>query len=71
MESLITLPLSLQQPALRAKSPAVKDDFLPVCYHIAEPGKVGSQIEVLYKRFDGFTKHSSVNMLNLNAKIFR
>ena len=31
---------------------------------------MGSQIEAVFKRFDGFTKHSSVNMLNLNAKIF-
>ncbi len=32
--------------------------------------KVGSQIEAVYKKFDGFTQNSSVNMVNLNAKIF-
>lgn len=31
---------------------------------------VGSQVEAVYKRFDGFTQNSSVDMINLNAKIF-
>lgn len=33
-------------------------------------GNLGSLIEGVYKRFDGFTDNSSVQVLNLNAKIF-
>lgn len=32
--------------------------------------KVGSHIEAVYKKFDGFTQNSSVEMINLNAKFF-
>lgn len=32
--------------------------------------KVGSQVEAVYKKFDGFTQNSSLNMVNLSSKIF-
>lgn len=64
-------PKPSQQPALRAKiSGGQRGFFTGLLSYSGTWKKVGSQIEAVYKRFDGFTKHSSVNMLNLNAKIF-
>ena len=64
-------PKPSQQPALRAKiSGGQRGFFTGLLSYSGTWKKVGSQIEAVFKRFDGFTKHSSVNMLNLNAKIF-
>lgn len=60
-----------QQPGLRAKvSGGQRGYFTGLISYGGTWNKVGSQVEAVYKRFDGFTKNSSVEMLNLNAKIF-
>lgn len=59
------------QPGLRAKiSGGQRGYFTGLLSYGGTWNKVGSQIEAVYKRFDGFTKNSSVDMINLNAKIF-
>jgi Fe(3+) dicitrate transport protein len=64
-------PKSPQQPGLRAKiSGGQRGYFTGLLSYGGTWNKVGSQIEAVYKRFDGFTKNSSVDMINLNAKIF-
>ena len=64
-------PKPPQQPGLRAKiSGGQRGYFTSLLSYGGTWNKVGSQIEAVYKRFDGFTKNSSVSMVNLNAKIF-
>jgi len=64
-------PKPPQQPGLRAKiSGGQRGYFTGLISYGGTWNKVGSQIEAVYKRFDGFTKNSSVDMINLNAKIF-
>jgi len=64
-------PKPPQQPGLRAKiSGGQRGYFTGLLSYGGTWNKVGSQIEAVYKRFDGFTKNSSVDMINLNAKIF-
>lgn len=64
-------PKPPQQPGLRAKvSGGQRGYFTGLLSYGGTWNKVGSQIEAVYKRFDGFTKNSSVDMVNLNAKIF-
>ena len=64
-------PKPAQQPALRAKiSGGQRGLFSGLLSYSGTWNKVGSQIEAVYKRFDGFTKYSAVEMVNLNAKIF-
>lgn len=64
-------PKPPQQPGLRAKiSGGQRGYFTGLLSYGGTWNKVGSQIEAVYKRFDGFIKNSSVDMINLNAKIF-
>lgn len=64
-------PKPPQKPGLRAKiSGGQRGYFTGLLSYGGTWNKVGSQIEAVYKRFDGFTKNSSVDMINLNAKIF-
>ena len=64
-------PKPPQQPGLRAKiSGGQRGYFTGLLSYGGTWNRVGSQIEAVYKRFDGFTKNSSVDMINLNAKIF-
>jgi Fe(3+) dicitrate transport protein len=64
-------PKPPQQPAVRAKiSGGQRGLFTGLLSYGGTWNKVGSQIEAVYKRFDGFTKFSSVEMINVNAKIF-
>jgi len=64
-------PKPPQQPGLRAKiSGGERGYFTGLLSYGGTWNKVGSLIEAVYKRFDGFTQNSSVEMLNLNAKIF-
>jgi Fe(3+) dicitrate transport protein len=64
-------PKPPQKPGLRAKiSGGERGYFTGLLSYGGTWNKVGSQIEAVYKKFDGFTKNSSVEMLNLNAKIF-
>lgn len=64
-------PKPPQQPGLRAKiSGGQRGYFTGLLSYGGTWNKVGSQIEAVYKKFDGFTNNSSVDMINLNAKIF-
>lgn len=64
-------PKPAQQPALRAKiSGGQRGMFTGLISYSGTWNKVGSQIEGVYKKFDGFTKNSSVEMVNLNVKFF-
>lgn len=64
-------PKPPQQPGFRAKiSGGERGYFTGLLSYGGTWNKVGSQIEAVYKRFDGFVQNSSVEMLNLNAKIF-
>ncbi len=64
-------PKPPQQPGIRAKiSTGQRGYFTGLLSYGGTWNKVGSQIEAVYKEFDGFTQNSSVKMLNLNAKIF-
>lgn len=64
-------PKPPQQPGLRVKlSGGQRGYFTSLVSYGGTWNKVGSLVEAVYKRFDGFTKNSSVEMLNLNAKIF-
>ena len=64
-------PKPSQQPALRAKiTGGQRGYFTGLLSYGGTWQKVGTQVEAVYKRFDGFTQHSSVNMINLNAKVF-
>lgn len=64
-------PKPPQQPGLRAKiSGGERGYFTGLLSYGGTWNKVGSQIEAVYKRFDGFIQNSAVEMLNLNAKIF-
>lgn len=64
-------PKPPQQPGLRAKiSGGQRGYFTGLLSYGGTWNKVGSMIEAVYKKFDGFTQNSSVEMLNLNAKIF-
>lgn len=64
-------PKPPQQPGLRMKiSGGENGYFTGLLSYGGTWNKVGSQIEAVYKKFDGFTDNSSVSMINLNAKIF-
>lgn len=64
-------PKPPQQPGIRAKiSAGQRGYFTGLLSYGGTWNKVGAQIEAVYKEFDGFMKNSSVQMLNLNAKIF-
>lgn len=64
-------PRPPQEPALRAKiSGGQRGYFSGLLSYGGTWQKVGTLVEAVYKKFDGFTQNSSVNMLNLNAKIF-
>lgn len=64
-------PKPPQKPGLRAKiSGGQRGYFTGLLSYGGTWNKVGSQVEAVYKRFDGFTNNSSVDMINLNAKIF-
>lgn len=64
-------PRPPQEPALRAKiSGGQRGYFSSLLSYGGTWHKVGTLVEAVYKKFDGFTQHSAVNMLNLNAKIF-
>ncbi len=64
-------PKPPQQPGLRAKFSGGQHGYLTgLLSYGGTWNKVGSQIEAVYKKFDGFTDNSNVAMINLNAKIF-
>jgi len=64
-------PKPPQQPGLRAKiSGGQRGYFSGLLSYGGTWNKVGSLVEAVYKRFDGFTKNSTIDMINLNAKIF-
>ncbi|MBK8348543.1 MAG: hypothetical protein IPL08_13360 [Saprospiraceae bacterium] len=64
-------PKPLQEPALRFKvSGGQRGYFVGLLSYGGTWNKVGSQVEAVFKRFDGFTKNSALSMINLNAKIF-
>ncbi|MEZ4912374.1 MAG: carboxypeptidase-like regulatory domain-containing protein [Saprospiraceae bacterium] len=64
-------PKPPQEPALRAKLTYGQRNYLSgLLSYGGTWGKTGSQIEGVFKKFDGFTQNSSVQMVNLNAKIF-
>lgn len=64
-------PKPPQQPGLKAKiSGGQRGYFTGLLSYGGTWDKIGAQIEAVYKKFDGFTDNSSVEMVNLNAKIF-
>ena len=64
-------PKPPQQPSIRAKiSGGQRGYFSGLLSYGGTWNKVGTIIEAAYKRFDGFTKNSSIDMVNLNAKFF-
>lgn len=64
-------PKPPQQPTLKAKiSGGQRGYFTGLLSYGGTWKRVGSQVEAVYKRFDGFTDFSSLSMLNLNAKIY-
>ncbi len=64
-------PKPPQEPALRFKvSGGQRGYFTGLLSYGGTWNKVGSQVEAVFKRFDGFTKNSALSMINLNAKIF-
>ena len=64
-------PKPPQVPQLRAKVVGGQRGFFTgLMSYGGTWDKVGAQIEAVYKRFDGFVDNSSVEMVNLNAKIY-
>lgn len=64
-------PKPPQQPGLRAKIVGGQRGFFTgLLSYGGTWNKVGTLVEAVYKRFDGFIQNSSVDMINLNAKIF-
>lgn len=64
-------PKPPQEPALRTKFTYGQRHYLSgLLSYGGTWGKTGSQVEGVFKKFDGFTHNSSVQMVNLNAKIF-
>lgn len=64
-------PKPPQLPTLRAKvAGGQRGFFTGLVSYGGTWNKLGALVEGVYKRFDGFTQNSSVEMMNLNAKIF-
>jgi Fe(3+) dicitrate transport protein len=64
-------PKPPQVPQLRAKIVGGQRGFFTgLLSYGGTWDKVGAQVEAVYKRFDGFVNNSSVEMVNLNAKIY-
>lgn len=60
-----------QKPELRVKMVGGERGYMTgLVSYGGTWGNLGSLIEGVYKKFDGFTDNSSVEVLNLNAKIF-
>ena len=60
-----------QKPHLRAKLIGGQRDYFTGLLSFGGTwNRVGSLVEAVYKRFDGFTDNSSVEVFNLNAKLF-
>lgn len=60
-----------QKPELRVKLVGGQRDYTTGLLSYGGTWKnLGALIEGVYKKFDGFTDHSGVELLNLNAKIF-
>lgn len=64
-------PKPPQRPALKAKiTGGQRGYFTGLLSYGGTWDKVGAQIEGVYKKFDGFTENSSIENMNLNAKIY-
>lgn len=60
-----------QKPELRFKLVGGQRDYRTALFSYGGTwNNLGALVEGVYKSFDGFTKNSSVELLNLNAKIF-
>ncbi len=64
-------PKPPQRPALKAKiTGGQRGYFTGLMSYGGTWDRVGAQIEGVFKKFDGFTDNSSVQMINLNAKVY-
>jgi Fe(3+) dicitrate transport protein len=64
-------PKPSQKPTITAKvTTGQRGLFAGLLSYSGTWNKVGTHIEAIYKKFDGFTQFSSIEMLNFNAKIF-
>ncbi|MEZ4991293.1 MAG: TonB-dependent receptor [Saprospiraceae bacterium] len=60
-----------QQPEMRVKLATGQRNYNTALFSYGGTwDKVGALVEGVYKQFDGFTDNSSVEILNLNAKLF-